>query len=64
MVGWVSGYRPPAARDNFFVWQVVVSSAARGQRLASRMISALLARPEQDGVTHLTTTITDDNEAS
>ena len=64
MVGWVSGYRPPAARDNFFVWQVVVSSAARGQRLASRMIDALLARPEQDGVTHLTTTITDDNDAS
>ncbi len=64
VAGWVSGYRPPAAPENFFVWQVAVSSAARGQRLASRMIEALLARPEQAGVTHLTTTITDDNRAS
>ncbi|KMS53339.1 2,4-diaminobutyric acid acetyltransferase [Sphingobium cupriresistens LL01] len=64
MVGWVSGYRPPAASDKFFVWQVAVSSAARGQRLAGRMIEALLARPQQAGVTHLTTTITQDNHAS
>jgi L-2,4-diaminobutyric acid acetyltransferase len=28
------------------------------------MIEALLARPAQAGVTHLTTTITDDNRAS
>ena len=64
LVGWVSGYRPPATPENFFVWQVAVSSAARGQRLAGRMIEALLARPEQAGSTHLTTTITDDNRAS
>lgn len=64
LVGWVSGYRPPAAPENFFVWQVAVSVAARGQRLASHMIEGLLARPEQQGVTHLTTTITDDNGAS
>lgn len=64
IVGWVSGYRPPAAPDLFFVWQVAVSPAARGQRLAARMIDALLARPQQAGVTHLTTTVTDDNRAS
>lgn len=64
VVGWVSGYRPPVAPENFFVWQVAVSSAARGQGLARRMIEALLARSEQAGVTHLTTTITDDNRAS
>ncbi len=64
VVGWVSGYRPPTAPENFFVWQVAVSSAARGQRLAGRMIEALLARSEQAGVAHLTTTITDDNRAS
>jgi len=63
-LGWVSGYRPPAARENFFVWQVAVSAAARGQRLAGRMIDALLARPEQGGVTYMTTTITSDNDAS
>jgi len=64
LVGWVSGYRPPVAPENFFVWQVAVSAPARGQRLASRMIDSLLFRPEQQGVTHLTTTITDDNGAS
>lgn len=64
IVGWVSGYRLPAAPETFFVWQVAVSSAARGQRLAGRMIEALLARPQQAGVTHVTTTVTDDNRAS
>lgn len=64
VVGWVSGYRPPVAPENFFVWQVAVSPAARGQCLAGHMIDALLARPQQAGVTHLTTTITDDNRAS
>ncbi|HUD95587.1 diaminobutyrate acetyltransferase [Sphingobium sp.] len=64
VVGWVSGYRPPSGPENFFVWQVAVSSAARGQRLGGRMIEALLARPHQAGITHLTTTITQDNRAS
>lgn len=63
-MGWVSGYRPPASPDHFFVWQVAVSAEARGQRLAGRMIEALLARPDNAGVTHLTTTVTDDNSAS
>lgn len=64
VVGWVSGYRPPSDPDAFFVWQVAVSAEGRGQRLASRMITALLARPAQRGVTHLITTVTDDNHAS
>ena len=64
VVGWVSGYCPPAAPENFFVWQVAVSSAVRGQRLGGRMIEALLARPEQSGVAYLTTTVTEDNRAS
>jgi L-2,4-diaminobutyric acid acetyltransferase len=64
LVGWVSGYRPPVAPANFFIWQVAISSAARGERLAGRMIHALLTRPEQAGITHLTTTITEDNRAS
>jgi L-2,4-diaminobutyric acid acetyltransferase len=64
VVGWVSGYRTPAAPENLFIWQVAVSSAARGQRLGKRMIEALLARPEQTGVAYLTTTITEDNLAS
>lgn len=64
VVGWVSGYRPPSDPTAFFVWQVAVAAEGRGQRLANRMITSLLARRAQRGVTHLITTITDDNEAS
>ncbi|WP_051908515.1 diaminobutyrate acetyltransferase [Sphingobium herbicidovorans] len=64
IAGWVSGYRPPSESDSFFVWQVAVASSARGQRLAGRMIEELLDRPSAQGVTHLITTVTDDNDAS
>ncbi len=63
-LGWVSGYRPPSAPEDFFVWQVAVAAAARGQGLAGRMIEALLARPATAGVAHLITTVTDDSRAS
>lgn len=64
VIGWVSGYRPPSDPQAFFVWQVAVAAEGRGRRLANRMITSLLARPAQRGVTHLITTVTDDNEAS
>ncbi len=64
VVGWVSGYRPPSSPEFFFVWQVAVSSAARGVGLAGRMIESLIDRPEANGVTHLITTVTDDNKPS
>ena len=64
IVGWVSGYRPPSESEAFFVWQVAVSTEGRGKQLASRMIAELLSRPAQDGVTHMITTITANNQAS
>jgi L-2,4-diaminobutyric acid acetyltransferase len=64
VVGWLSGYRPPSEPDSFFVWQVAVAPAARGARLADRMIKAVLARPAAHGVTHLITTVTADNRPS
>ncbi len=64
MVGWVSGYRPPSDPDSFFVWQVATAPAARGMGLARRMIEGLLARPAARGVTHLITTVTEDNGPS
>lgn len=64
IVGWVSGYRPPSDPDDFFVWQVAVDSSARGVGLARRMIESLLLRPAAQGVTHLITTVTEDNRAS
>ena len=64
VIGWVSGYRPPSEPECFFIWQVAVAPAARGQRLAGRMIEALLERPSSAGITHLITTVTKDNKAS
>ncbi len=64
LIGWVSGHRLPSEPETFFVWQVAVAPEARGRGLAGRMIGELLARPAQAGVTHLITTVTDDNSAS
>jgi diaminobutyrate acetyltransferase len=64
ILGWVSGYRPPTESSSFFIWQVAVAKAARGKGLAQRMIRALLDRPFAEGVTHLITTVTDDNAPS
>lgn len=62
--GWVSGYRPPSEPESLFIWQVAVAPEARGRRLAGHMIEALLKRPSAAGVTHLITTVTNDNHAS
>lgn len=64
VVGWISGYRLPADPSRYFLWQVAISDAARGQGLAGRMIDALLDRPALHGVTHLLTTVTRGNDAS
>lgn len=63
-MGWVSGHRPPSEPGAFFVWQVAIAGEARGQGLASRMVSALLSRPAQQGVITLIATVTEDNQAS
>jgi L-2,4-diaminobutyric acid acetyltransferase len=64
LVGFVSGYRIPLRPHHYFVWQVAVAPAARGQGLARQMIREVLRRPGCVGVTHLETTITASNEAS
>jgi L-2,4-diaminobutyric acid acetyltransferase len=64
LLGWVSAYRPPAAPDRLFVWQVAVAPAARGEGSASKMLDALLVRPAVAGATSLVTTITENNAAS
>lgn len=64
LMGWVSGYRPPTEPDSLFVWQVAVAAPARGKRLAACLIEQILARPQAAGVTHVTTTVTGDNQAS
>lgn len=64
LLGWISAYRPPAAPERLFIWQVAVNPAARGEGLAGRMLDALLERPSVAGATTLTTTITEGNTAS
>ena len=64
VMGWISGYRPPAHPERLFVWQVAVNPRARGEGLALRMLEELLARPAAASATQLTTTITEDNDAS
>ena len=64
LIGFVSGYRLPGQNNVWFVWQIVVAAAARGQGLAQRMLQHALTRPALAGVTHIHTSITADNQAS
>ncbi len=65
LVGFISGYCPPARPDTLFVWQVAVDSSMRGQGLALRMLLALIKRVAAgQGVRYLETTISPDNSAS
>ena len=64
MVGFVSGYIPPATPHILFVWQIVVDKAGRGLGLATRLVKAQLNSDACKGVTHIHTTITPDNDAS
>ncbi|MDZ5078266.1 diaminobutyrate acetyltransferase [Nesterenkonia sp. HG001] len=59
--GFISGYRRPDDPQTLFIWQVAVDSAFRGRRLASRMLTDVVAR---SGASRLETTITADNAAS
>lgn len=64
LVGFISGYRVPQQPDTLFVWQVAVSARARGQNLATRMLKHLLARPGNQDLLRVETTITAANRAS
>ncbi|MFP4328569.1 MAG: diaminobutyrate acetyltransferase [Paracoccaceae bacterium] len=63
-LGWISAYILPYDPETLFVWQVAVSSKARGLGLGKRMLAGLLERKECKDVTRLQTTITRDNDAS
>lgn len=62
VVAWASGYVLPQHPDTFFVWQVAVGDAVRGQGLAKRLINWVLA--QQRGIQKIHTSITPDNAAS
>lgn len=64
LVGFISGYQPPNKPETLFIWQLVVSSRARGQGLAKKMVEGLLNRPSLSHTRYIETTIGPDNEAS
>lgn len=64
LLGWISGYRPPSDPDALFVWQVATHPAARGQRVASRLIHWVLDRPWNGDIVQVHSTITRTNKAS
>jgi len=64
LVAFISGYIPPAEPEVLFIWQVAVSSVARGKGLGKRMMDHLINRPACEEVRFLHTTVTPDNEAS
>lgn len=62
--GFVTGYRRPDQPQTLMVWQVAVNAAHRGAGLAGRMLDHLATAQVAQGVTHLETSITPDNDAS
>ena len=62
--GFVTGYRRPEQPQTLMVWQVAVNAAHRGVGLAGRMLDHLATTQVTQGITHLETSITPDNDAS
>lgn len=62
--GFLSAYIRPDARDTLFVWQVVVDKSMRGQGVAGKMLSSVLARSDCAEVHYLEATIGPSNAAS
>jgi L-2,4-diaminobutyric acid acetyltransferase len=64
LVGFVLAYRPPSHPEWLFVWQVGVSSSARGVGLGRRMLTELIDQPAARSARFLTATVSPDNAAS
>lgn len=61
VVGFVIGYRRPAAPDTVVVWQIAVEAGQRGKGTAAALLDALVRRT---GARQVETTVTPDNDAS
>jgi L-2,4-diaminobutyric acid acetyltransferase len=64
LIGFASGYRPPARPDTLFVWQVALDEQYRGRGIAKAMLVHLFERLQTQGVCCLETTISPGNRAS
>ncbi len=61
MVGFVSAFRQPGAKDVIFVWQIAIASSQRGKGLATALVKELLQRNACDGVRFLEATVSPSN---
>lgn len=64
VAAYVTGYVRPDSPDTYFLWQVAVDSAYRGQRLARRMLDFIGDAIAEQGLRYLEATVTPDNAAS
>jgi L-2,4-diaminobutyric acid acetyltransferase len=64
LAGFLSGYRLPEEPEVFFVWQVAVSSVARGKGVAKTLLLDVLKRPALNDLKQIITTVTPSNTAS
>ena len=64
LAAYVTGYVRAESPDTYFLWQVAVDPAHRGQRLARRMLDFIGDAIAERGLRHLEATVTPDNTAS
>jgi diaminobutyrate acetyltransferase len=64
LAGWISGFQPPQAAAELFIWQVAVAPWARGKGLGGVMLDGLTEHCAGCGVVSLATTITEENGPS
>lgn len=64
LLGFVTAYRLPKDPAVLFVWQIGVSSEARGQGVASGLLEALQNQPFFDQIREIQLTISPSNKAS
>ena len=61
---FISAYVRPDQPETLFVWQVVVDSSLRGQGIAGKLITELLARPHLADIRYVEATVNPSNNAS
>ncbi len=64
ITGFISGYLKPDNHDTLFIWQVVVSKKARGNKIGGNMLSELLNRKALSNINYVETTVTPSNKSS
>lgn len=64
LVGFVTGYRPPARREVLFLWQVGILPSMQGRGLGKQLVTRFLDSPGAQGATLLETTVAPSNTAS